>query len=363
MTELELKKALGQEIEIPAQVEERIRQACAQTKTEPQKVRRPRRPLRTVLAVAAAVAVLSASAAAVYAVNHGSAFQLFFGDEIRPSTEYTEWYDEHGNLRVGSLNEERVPVDEEQAETLVGEYLEDTGYVWQVGEYTLTVESYLLDENTGTGKVAYSLYHPGGLEDIIVDEYTNEVFLTEGGIGIANFSVRVDGEWRLMGEDTYADRSRSTEDTLYMTTALCGTLGGGAWNAADGLRIEFRDFRLDVEIEDYYSLVKKMELPGLESLPAVTVTDPDTGEEVVRLSAIGMMLRTSDIVLVDYVALEYADGTRYVIEDNENNLRNTDYAMGSGERPNMEVRYCFNRLVDPEQVVAVTVNETTYTVN
>ena len=49
MTEFELKKTLGQEIEIPSEVETRIQTACARAGSAPRAVRRSRRPLRTVL--------------------------------------------------------------------------------------------------------------------------------------------------------------------------------------------------------------------------------------------------------------------------------------------------------------------------
>lgn len=349
MTELELKKILGQEIEIPDQVEERIRQACAQAKPAQQKVRRSRRPLRIGAVAVAACAALSVGALAVNFSSHGAVYQAFFGNESHTSTVYTEEYDEYGNLRVGSLNEERVPVDEEQAEALVGEYLEDTGYVWQVGEYTLTVESYLLDENTGTAKVSYSLHRPGGIEGAVVDGSTGHIYIDGGNL--PHFCALIQNEERasfgtyipFAGHDR-VDLTRSAEDTLYITSSMAEA----DWSAADGMQIEFEE--------------ETLVLPAMESLPAVTVNDPETGEPAAIFSAIGLKIWVDDMDRVDYVALTYADGTQYVLKDKASNLYNTDYACGHGKRPNMEVQYCFNRLVDPEQVVAVTVNGTIYTV-
>lgn len=45
-----------------------------------------------------------------------------------------------------------------------------------------------------------------------------------------------------------------------------------------------------------------------------------------------------------------------------NNIRNTDYELGTGSRPEMELMLCFNRLVDPAQVSAVGVDGTVYPV-
>lgn len=356
--ELELERVLGREIALPSRVEERVRWACAQAQKTPGTARR--RPWRAVLIGVGAAAVLAASAAAVSAANHGTVFQLFFGDESRQSSVYVEEYDQYGNFWIRSLNEERVSVDMEQAEALVGEYLSDTSYVWQIGEYTLTVEGYLLDENTGVGKIAYSLYRPGGLEGIVVDEYTGCAHSDGSGIAIPLFcfSQGESDTYAAAGYYSYADLSRSTEDTLYLETALAAP----DWLAECGLRVEWNDYRLLPSGGENAMLVTTLELPGVKSLPAVTVADPETGEEAVCLSAIGMVLQTPDIDLVRYVALEFADGTRYVVEDHENRLSNSDYALGSGSSPNMELRYCFDRLVDPAQVTAVTVDGAVYPV-
>lgn len=368
MTEFELKKTLGQEIEIPLGVEERIHQACAQVRPAPRAGRRTRRPLRTALVAAAMVAALSISAAAVYAVNHGPAFQMFFGNESRPSVEAQQEYDEYGRLSLNLPDTERVPVDEDLAENLVGDYLPDASYTWQIGEYTLTVEDYLLDEHTGTAKIYYILSRPGGVEGLTVFPQDGNVAVDGTGIGLPHFCVLqgeigsyFDGSWMPLHENTYLDQSRSTEDTFYLVASLAGE----GWSAADGLHVEFHDLRLKDESGQglYVGLVETVELPAVESLPAVTVTDPETGEMAACFSAIGMVLDARHVEpgsYVKYVALEYADGTSYVVKDSVANVDNSEYGVYNLD--NTQLRLCFNRLVDPERVVAVTVDGTTYSV-
>ena len=133
-------------------------------------------------------------------------------------------------------------------EALVGDYLPKTGYVWQVGEYTLTVESYLLDEHTGAGRVYFTLERPGGVE------------------------------------------------------------------------------------------------------------------ELARVSAIGMLLQVPDVDQVKRVALEYADGTSYVVCDRAADLDNTEYALSWTRREGQGLTLVFNRLADPDQVRAVTVDGVRYSV-
>lgn len=106
----------------------------------------------------------------------------------------------------------------------------------------------------------------------------------------------------------------------------------------------------------------ELELPGVKSLPAISASDPAAGRAV-ELSAIGLRLNCEDMDMVGYVALDYADGARYVVYDRAGNLDNADYVLGGGERPDMVVRYVFNRLVDPSQVAAVIVDGQRYEVN
>ena len=297
--------------------------------------------------------------------------------------ESTSVYDESGKLILDLPNKEQVPVDQAQAEALVGDYLPDTGYVWQIGEYTVTVENYLLDENTGTAKIYYTLERPGGVEGIFVYPETGEIGWDVSGISPLLFSAFVDGEWSRMrgGKGIYADLERSTADTLCIMEAM---INPENWSTEDGLQIEFRDLRLNEGSELDMSLVATMELPGVKSLPAVTVLDQETGEPVVVFSAIGMKVWTEHN-RIDDIVLTYADGSEYVVEDKAAYIQNYDYALWSasqssetideepstfagdlpGPAPDPEqwtLHLCFNRLVDPEQVVAVTVDGTTYAV-
>lgn len=365
MTEFDLRRVLGQELDLPPVVEERLRSACAQAVRCPQKHGWTGRRVRTVLLAAAVLAALCVGAAAGYHVvrgertaDQGQALQSLFGEQGRPSTQAETRYDADGRMTLNLPNQERVPLDGEQALGQVGDYLPETGYIWQVGDYTLTVESYLLDEHTGTVRISYRLERPGGVEGIQVAPEDGEVWYDGSGVAI-QFCTCTEGEWRPAGWRMYADQSRSTAESLCLTAALAD---GGGWHAEDGLRIKFLDLRRNAEGLGHRdkSLVALLELPGVESLPAVTACDPETREACVRVSPIGIRLEAGDIDEVRYIALEYSDGTRYVVSDDGKNLQNTEYALALGSRPEMELICCFNRLVDLEQVSAVVIDGQVY---
>ena len=153
-----------------------------------------------------------------------------------------------------------VPLEE----ALVGDYLPKTGYVWQVGEYTLTVESYLLDEHTGAGRVYVSLECPGGVEGLAVSTEDGETWADGTGVALNFCVLDEEGAWRAVSGRFYADQSRSTEEKLCLTAALGAEAG---WKASDGLRIRFLDLRHNQGSEKDVSLVAELELPGVDACP------------------------------------------------------------------------------------------------
>lgn len=360
MTDQELREILGRPVEVPDIVEEKMAAACARLRAgEKRPVRRRR--LRTALALAAAAAVLCAGAAAGYWItrtevtveeSRPAIVEGLFGDNSRPTVEEQTRVEEDGSVSLNLPNRERVPVEMPEALAVVGDYLPDTGYAWTVGDYTLTVEAYLLDQETGTGKIYFLLERPDGLEGVEIAPEDGEVWFNGEGISL---TFRA-GENERIGYRIYADQARTTDTALaaVASVAVSGTEAG--WQAADGLVIGFHDLRLNQDSEKDVSLLATLELLGAESLPAVTAVDPDTGERAAVLSAIGIAINAEDVDEIGSVVLNYADGTSYVVRDEAQNLDNTEYALGCGSRPSMTLRLCFNRLVDPSQVVSVIVN-------
>ena len=78
------------------------------------------------------------------------------------------------------------------------------------------------------------------------------------------------------------------------------------------------------------------------------MADPVAGEELARVSAIGMLLQVPDVDQVERVALEYADGTSYVVCDRAADLDNTEYALSWTREEGQGLTLVFNRLADPD---------------
>ena len=377
MDERRLQDILGQKLEVPDMVNKKLEETYAQLerKRAPAK-RRGLRPLRTALIAAALIAALCVTATAAYSyyirqsvpVDEPQTVQGIVGGG-QPSWDEGQVYDEYGKLEHNWYNRQTVPADPDQAMALLGDYLPESGYQWQIEDYTLTVEGYVLDEGIGAVKLYYTLEHPGGFGEGAVD-WIHGLLDYERYLPSVTVYALSDGETVGLGGRTYLDVARSTEEKLCIVT--CG-IGAGVWNAAEGLRVDFRvqgewrEERVGDQIlisrDEDTLCVRGLELPAVKPLPTIqSAADPATGD-VVELSAIALKLNCADMDEVGCVALDYADGTRYVVWDRTGNLDNADYGLGVGERPNMVMRYVFNRLVDLSQVTAVTVDGQRYEVN
>lgn len=370
MDEQRLRDILGQKLEVPDMVNKKLERAYAQLED----VRRPAkgrgiRSVRVMLVAAAVIAALCVTATAAYdyytrqnvPVDQDQVLQGILGDG-QPSWDESHEFDELGTEK-SYPRREVVSTDPFQAQALLGDYLPESGYQWQIEDYTFTVEGYVLDGHTGTAKFYYTLEHSGGFGDGAVDWEHGKLdwalyqpmvtFIAKSG---------VDQIW--LGGRTYVDLARSTEEKLYIVESAARD---GSWKVEDGLYVDFRiqgAVRTD-GLKTYREnevLSTQLELPNLNSLPAVTVVDSGTGATVLELSAIGLKLGCEDIDKVGRIVLDYADGTQYVVKDKANGLDNSDYGFGSGERPDMTLRIVFNRLVDPSQVTAVVVDGQRYEV-
>lgn len=355
-------KSISEGLKLPQESRERIRCQLASYQKQREEIPMKKTTFKSRVPLLAAAAVLmmalawtaTAAVSQIFrqeaAVDTSQAMQGMFG-KSRPSWTERGEYDAAGNWFYNP-NRETVAVDSAFAQDLLGDALPGTGYQWRIGDYTLTVEAYVVDENTSTAKFYYTLEHPGGFGEGAVDETLGLLNYNHYRVGVTFQSTAEEDPY--LGRRRYVDVRRSTAEKLCIVD--CAASATGNWKAEDGFLITFQVWGEEEPNKEELSAV--LELPGVESLPAVSAASP-AGDRL-ELSAIGVKLPCAHIDEVDYLALEYKDGTQYVVLDDGAHLDNTDYGLGSGERPHMVARYVFNRLVDPSQVTAVVVNSQRY---
>lgn len=368
MNEQRLQTILQKQVEAPDIVNERLKNTYEQLERTPRPVRRPPRTVRALLLAAVLSLLLCGTAVAASAFLRldvpvdSSQTAQGIGGGGQPSWSEQTVTDgaPDGGVTHHYPNRETVPADPALTQGLLGAYLPENGYQWQIEDYTFTVEGYVLDERTSTAKFYYTVEHPGGFGEDAVD-------WAHGLLNDAAFPVSIDfltgpgedADW--FGGRIYADTARSAPEKLCLTASMAAEPG---WKAENGLTIRFC-VRGALHTENQRTWREDpvqtalLELPGAPALPTAEFS-ADNGAAL-TLSAIGMCFDCEDIDTVRRVKLECADGTSYVVTDWDSSLDNADYELGLGEQPNMTIHLVFNRIVDLSAVTAAEIDGVRYT--
>lgn len=296
------------------------------------------RHLSRIIPLAASLTVLfCVAAAAAYGLvryqDPTAMIRAFFGENVSSGQGVVE-YDEQGRLITNLPAWERVPVDETLAEKLIAPYIFEVSEAAVWDDYTLCVEAVLYDAGTGAGLIYYTVENPNG-----VDGY--EVF-EDGELW---WPAQSPVFTRLQGpERCYIDTAMTTQTKLYLcsyfiTNNSVDRLNIGIGPGAD--RIQVNDIILD--------------------LPTSSLADLTLADGAVTVSPISIQLDQEALGLPtdndpDRIALRYADGSEYVVEDEDTFISNHTYALSDGTL----ITYTFNRIVDTHSVTAVEVNGVLY---
>ena len=298
-----------------------------------------RKPFRLSRAIAlAAVITALCAAAAVAAVgfiryeNPANMLQAFCGATVDSHEGIVE-YDENGKLITNLPAWERLPLDESVAQELVAPYLFAVGEQAVYGDYTLTVEAGLYDPSVGAGLLYCRVEHPDG---------------------VSGYEVFPDGElwWpadapvftmTTAGSRTYLDTASTTDTQLWLCTYFISDDSSLPVSIGDGQN------RLDMA-------TVTVALPEQSGPANVTLADG-----AITLSPIGIRIDGTALSLpedngIHQIVLRYADGSDYVLEDDEAFVSNRTYAL----QDQGVFTYTFNRIVDTTALVSVTIEGTDY---
>lgn len=301
-----------------------------------------KKPFRLSRAIALAAVITALCTVATMAAtgfirfeNPGAMLRAFFGENVDSSEGIVE-YDEAGRLITNIPAWERLPLDESVAQELVAPYLFTAGEQAVYGDYTLTVEAGLYDPVVGAGLLYCRVEHPDG---------------------VSGYEVFPDGElwWpedapvftmTTAASRTYLDTASTTDDTLWLCTYFITDDPSLQASIGDGQN------RLDMS-------TVTVALPESGGLADVTLA-----EGAVTLSPIGIRIDGTALGLpqdsdIDRLILHYADGSDYTVEDDEAFVSNRTYALidqGSSI-------YTFNRIVDTQAVVSVTIDDVQYPIS
>lgn len=325
-------------------------------KTYERSKRTGRRILRTALIAAALALALSVTAWAVG--EYTGFFQTVFGNESIGSRdpENKTLTDKDGNVVIEYVvpGQERAPVDPDQAQELVGEATANVGTSVTVEGVTFTVEDFVMDEY-GMGVLTYTMEDPEGFPGV---EFDGSSMLSDplaGGTLMTPLLTCHDGSGEKLGwldsTQYVASGGTDTKKTVVMYFAPLESLDG-----AEQLKLTFTVVTgYDAGKGELDTKEGGVLFPVSGAVDAQTLTGPDGWSA--GLSPVGLMITSPEGMRGGYdyyfndVALQMADGTEYVLEQEEPYMYNITVGIHCQDGG---MAMTFDRLVDPAQVQSVT---------
>lgn len=306
-----------------------------QADNTPGTVRR-KRPGVIILAAALALA-LSITALAAY---HNGFFKNMFGTGVQGQEAHDVVLPGEGEGldKVEHFPAiERVDVDAEKAEALVGAFVTEIGQSVQLGSYTFTLENMVLDAN-GIGALTVHVENPDGhgiLADGVHTPFSMDV-------------ERSGGENRFMDSREYLVENSFSDtqaDYVIYVTPLETLLTGEELS----LRICLRQ----PEKEALEWPTASISLPAANQVSARSFSADGVCAEI---SPVGMTLRYDFGAGVekaeDAITVRYADGSEYVVLGSD--LHNISVHSGDLDFENHWI--AFNRLADMDSITEIAVS-------
>lgn len=333
-----LRQAFGC-LEPNAALDERIMAMTRRTQEASKPSWTHRVPARFAAAAALTVALVGSGA---YAATQTNFFAMAFGDKGQESVAAHKVTDEVKGSTLMAPAREWVGVDPQEAEQLIGSYVQPVGQGLELNGYELTVHDVVMDAN-GLGVATYTLANPQGVGESDAgygevymgpDAEVGDVFMrSTAGAVYDNRSVR--------------DNSQSTKDELHAVFYFASP--DGAPLADEALQWGLLDLQTTGVLES--GTTEGVSIA--QTAPTRTFTAANGA--TVSFSALGLVLGgVEDDGYWDALqglTLDLSDGSTYVVEDD--NTVNAVFGLG---RANGETTMLFNRLIDPEAVVRITVD-------
>lgn len=293
------------------------------------------------------------------AVSRFALFDGMFGNSSKEDVvQHTETYyvpEKDSDITVTYPSREYVPINEEDAERLIGKNISTETITKQLDNYLLSIESVVSDECAMV--VAFSLEQKDEAPDFVYDSNINE---TKGFYFDDTFPFTIDLEG--YGNKIFIDFEKSTKEKMYayFYAALADS---------DELPSEPR---IQITWQDEKKETEYITLPDTTPLDSLSFHSPEGGKLKISPISIrvdctsGEFTQMADFTgyqlpeLLSLVEIYYTDGKTYLVSDLENNIDNTSYAIGTdaGEYPG--VIHVFNRLVNVDKISKIVVNGYTY---
>lgn len=273
--------------------------------------------------------------------NPGQIIDSAYGDGI--SSQKPNLQDAYGNpIEMPAMN--RINLDLEEGEKLVGAYISDVDGAVTVGNNTFILKNFMIDE-TGNGILVWMVENPNGIA------------YSESGYGMVCFSpvasfaepylhqISADGEEYMTAMET-ALISKNENSTKLELVSYFGTYGN--YQKGDSL---------------IWTVASGEEKQTIQIVPAEHI--PTT--ELVAEGGLKMFLVNQAVTIrfdrkheftVERMVIHFKDGSQYSILDREEMVMNaTESFWRASEKNNYgDSVFLFNRLIDVDNVISVEID-------
>ena len=335
-----------------------------------------------IASIAAAAALFIATPFVVNAATDGELFERIWGilgkKDVEAHQELVYEAEKDSSYYIAYPARDYAELDPETAKALIGDCVQELSLSQEVDGTTITLLSAVRDNNSAV--VALTLEKEGGVDILDYSQLDNEAkgaWFSEKSTFLFNIGY---------GGNLYVDLDKSTDDKLYCYDYVpLNTFGTGS------LRMEIEQYpctlgeRDALLAEEYGSeqaqavengkKTTELRIPCEKRLGSTAFTNAGGGQ--IEMSPISMNIdmntglgltpgQAYDPYSAYKIVITYRDGSTYTVLEHEypdvyacdEYIDNTSYSCGSLDN---ELLLIFNRLVDPEDVVSVTVNGIEYT--
>lgn len=335
-----------------------------------------------IASIAAAAALFIATPFVVNAATDGELFERIWGilgkKDVEAHQELVYEAEKDSSYYIAYPARDYAELDPETAKALIGDCVQELSLSQEVDGTTITLLSAVRDNNSAV--VALTLEKEGGVDILDYSQLDNEAkgaWFSEKSTFLFNIGY---------GGNLYVDLDKSTDDKLYCYDYVpLNTFGTGS------LRMEIEQYpctlgeRDALLAEEYGSeqaqavengkKTTELRIPCEKRLGSTAFTNAGGGQ--IEMSPISMNIdmntglgltpgQAYDPYSAYKIVITYRDGSTYTVLEHEypdvyacdEYIDNTSYSCGSLDN---EFLLIFNRLVDPEDVVSITVNGIEYT--
>lgn len=333
---------------------------------------------KTAKVAVACAAVLIASPVVANAASNGELFSRIWGKaghkDVAAHEETIYLGEDEGTFTASYPERTYEDVNPQKAESLIGDSMSYPNITKEIDGTTITILSVVRDNNSAV--IEYTLEKAGGVDALKYSQLDNEAkgaWISEEST--FNFSIG--------NGSTIVDLENSTDEKLYCYEYI--TLDD------DQNYVEMKIEEYPCKLKEIYALDYKdpkreelenqvvsssTKIPFSSNVVAeTTFVNPAGGK--IKVSPLSLKVdmskgfglsevQAADPVNCYYVAINYKDGTNYVVMESNADGRhscdvekdNTAYSCGTLTG---EYVMLFNSLVDTDQISSITVNDVEYT--